>query len=170
MGTIPLHPLVVHLPIALVILLPLAAVGGMIAIRRGIASRWAWGAVTALALMLAASAWIAVETGEQQEERVEEVVGDAPLHAHEEAAELFLLLSAAVTGIVALGLAPGRIGGTARAAGLVAALGLVAAGIRVGHSGGELVYEHGAASAYTTPDRALPDVAADRRRYRAGRD
>jgi len=30
----------------------------------------------------------------------------------------------------------------------VAAFGLLAAGIQVGHSGGDLVYEHGAASAY----------------------
>jgi hypothetical protein len=34
------------------------------------------------------------------------------------------------------------------------ALGLVAAGAQVGHSGGTLVYRHGAASAYATAPRA----------------
>lgn len=46
-----------------------------------------------LATALAVSSWVAVETGEQQEDRVERVVGERPLHSHEEAAELFLLLS-----------------------------------------------------------------------------
>ncbi len=38
-------------------------------------------------------------------------------------------------------------------------LGLLAAGVNVGHTGGELVYTHGAAQAYVTSSRAERDGA-----------
>ena len=149
----PLHPAVVHLPIALVLLLPLFAAGAIVAIRKGARPLVAWGLTLAMAAALVGSAWIATETGEQQEERVENVVGDVPMHAHEEAAESFLALAFIVLVAATPGLSRRRLGKFARAAGLVGSLGLVWAGWNVGRSGGELVYEHGAASAYgATPE------------------
>jgi len=50
--------------------------------------------------------------------------------------------------VLGAGLLPHRAGHVARAAGAVAAVGVLAAGIQVGHSGGELVYRHGAARVY----------------------
>ena len=44
---------------------------------------------------------------------------------------------------------PRTVGEAARLLTTVGAFGLIAAGVQVGHSGGELVYRHGAASAYT---------------------
>jgi uncharacterized membrane protein len=144
----PLHPAVVHLPIALVLLLPLFALGAVIAIRRGGRPLVAWGLTLTVLAALVASSWVATETGEQQEERVEDVVGDAPMHAHEEAAETFLALAFGVLVISAPGLRRGGIGRVARVGGLVGSLALVGAGWNVGHSGGALVYQHGAAAAY----------------------
>lgn len=141
----PVHPALVHFPIVFMILLPLIAIGSLWAIRRGMAIKvWRLPVVAALALSL--SSWIAVETGEGDEERVEDVVGPTALSAHEEAAERFLLMSGAVAVLLAAGLLRGRLGGIARVAGTVAALGLVAAGYQVGHSGGRLVYGDGTAS------------------------
>lgn len=145
----PLHPAIVHLPIALSLLLPFFAVGALIAIRRGARPIKAWGITTALFAALTLSSWVAVETGEQQTERVEQVIAEAPIETHEEAAEAFLLFSLGVLAVAAVGLTSGKIGTVARVAGTVGALALVGAGYQVGHSGGKLVYQYGAASAYT---------------------
>ncbi|HET9797156.1 MAG TPA: hypothetical protein VFP90_04180, partial [Gemmatimonadaceae bacterium] len=47
------------------------------------------------------------------------------------------------------GFLPRTVGQAARSVTTAGALGLVAAGVQVGHSGGTLVYREGAASAYT---------------------
>ena len=147
----PLHPAVVHFPIVLAMLLPLFALGALWTIRRGARPLRAWGLTTAVAAALVASSWLAVETGEQQEDKVEGVVPETAFDAHEEAAEAFLYFAGGVLVISLVGLARGRLGQAARLVGTAGALGLVVAGWRVGHSGGELVYRHGAASAYTQP-------------------
>ncbi len=144
----PLHPAVVHFPIVLVVILPIAAVVALLVIRNGVGAGRAWSVPLALAAALSASAFIAVRTGEAEEERVEEVVPEAALHAHEEAAERFLALSLVLAGVAAVGLVGGSIGRSARLVATVGAFGLVFAGLQVGGSGGDLVYEHGAASAY----------------------
>jgi len=146
----PLHPAVVHLPIALTLLLPAFALGALWFIKRGSRPRGAWGVATALFAALSLSSWIAVETGEQQDERVERVVAEAPLESHEEAAEAFLLLTLGMLGVAMAGLAPGRVGSVARVAGAVGSVLLLGAGYRVGHTGGALVYQHGAAQAYVS--------------------
>ena len=145
----PLHPALVHFPIVLVILLPIAAAVAVWAIRRGARPTRAWMVPLAFAVALSGSAWLAVETGEQQEERVEDVVGEAAMEGHADAAERFLLLSVAVAGLVGLGFFRGRVGAVARGTSVIAAAALTIAGYQVGHTGGGLVYQHGAASAYT---------------------
>jgi uncharacterized membrane protein len=156
----PLHPAVVHLPIALAVLLPAFALGALWAIRRGARPSLAWGLATAMFAALTFSAWIAVETGEQAGERVERVVAEAPMESHEEAAEAFLTVSAVVLGIALVGLRGGRIGNSARLLGAVGSVVLLGAGWKVGHSGGALVYRYGAASAYATSADSVPTAAA----------
>lgn len=148
----PLHPAVVHFPVVLVVLLPLVVLGALWAIRRGVAPGRAWAIPVATAALLAVSAWAALKTGEGQEERVEEIVPEQALHAHEEDAERFLALSGVLVVIMGAGLVRGRLGQAARLVATAGAFGLVVAGVAVGHSGGELVYKHGAASAYVGAD------------------
>lgn len=145
----PLHPAVVHFPIVFMMLLPLAALGALWAIRRGSAVTRAWAFPVAAAAALAASAWAAVETGEGDVERAEDVVGEQALNTHEAAAERFLLLASGVLVITAAGLLRGNVGRAGRALGTMAALGLIIAGYQVGHSGGRLVYG----------DRATPGLS-----------
>jgi hypothetical protein len=113
----------------------------------------------AIATALAVSAWVATQTGESQEDRVERVVSKGALHGHEEAAERFLVLSGVLVLVTAAGLARGTLGRAARLVTAAGAVGIVVAGAQVGHSGGLLVYRHGAASAYADPlptrDRAI---------------
>lgn len=144
----PLHPAVVHVPIALAILLPAIALATWLAIRRAWLPARAWVPVVAFHLLLVASAWAALETGEQDEERVEPVVGERLIHEHEEAAEWFLWSAVAATLVSGLGLLGGTVGGVGRIATVAATLVVFGAGIRTGHLGGELVYRHGAARAH----------------------
>lgn len=146
----PLHPAIVHFPLVLVVLVPLFALGALVAIRRGSDSVNAWGLVVGLAALLVVSSFAALRTGEAQEDRVEDVVSERVIHEHEEAGERFLWIAAGIFLLTAGGLAPGRVGGAARGAATVGMLAALAFGLQVGRSGGELVYTHGAARAYVT--------------------
>ena len=138
----PLHPAIVHFPIVFMILLPVVALGALWAIRRGarISRAWAFPLVTAAALV--GSAWLALETGETDEERAEDTVGEAVMGARS-AAERFLLLRGRFV-LIAAGFMKGRAGKAVRAAASTAALALIIAGYQVGHSGGRIVYGNGA--------------------------
>lgn len=149
----PLHPALVHLPIAFAVLAPLAALVALLLIRAGRAPVRLWTAVVALQALLAGSAWLAVESGEREEERVERVVPERFLEEHEEAGERFLWIAVASFLVSGTGLLAGGRGSAGRIASVVAALGLLAAGVAVGHSGGELVFVHGAAEAYRGSSR-----------------
>jgi uncharacterized membrane protein len=147
----PLHPAVVHLPIAFAILVPVVAAFALLAARTGLVPTRGWAFVVLLQALLVGSAWLALETGEEDEERAEKVVAERHIEAHEERAERLMFGAAAALLVLGAGLAPGRAGAVARPLGLVLALGVAALAADVGHSGGALVYEHGAAAAYARP-------------------
>ena len=152
---VPLHPLVVHFPVVLSILLPISVLVALWAIRRGTTPRRSWAVPLAFAAALTLSAFVATRTGENEEEAVERVVGESALHEHEEAGERFLVLSGVLLLVAAGGLLPSTLGAAARVVTAVGAIGLVAAGVQTGHSGGKLVYQEGAASAYTKDGGAV---------------
>ncbi len=156
----PLHPMLVHLPIALAVLMPLVSIGLVIAWRRGALQRGTWFIAIALQAVLVVSGFAAIRSGEAEEDRVENVVAEAAIEAHEEAAERFLIASAVVLAI-ALGAGLIRRERAARTAAGLAALGtfaVLALGYLTGEAGGDLVYKHGAATAYATP--AIPTNTA----------
>jgi hypothetical protein len=111
-----------------------------------------WAIPLVVSAALALSSWVAVETGESQGERVERVVPEQAFNNHEEGGEQFFALSGGLILVMAAGLASGIIGRSARVVATLGALALVVVAARVGHSGGELVYRYGAASAYTSGD------------------
>ena len=90
----PLHPAVVHFPIALAALIPLLALLSLLAIARSWLPVRTWAAIVLLQALLVGSAWLALETGEEQEERVERIVAERHIEDHEEAAEYLLPLAA----------------------------------------------------------------------------
>ncbi|HMA02710.1 MAG TPA: DUF2231 domain-containing protein [Gemmatimonadaceae bacterium] len=147
----PLHPAIVHFPIVLMFVLPVLALWAIWRISRGDKPRRTWAIPLLAAAFLALSSWAAVATGERDSDKVERVVSDQPLDTHEETAELFLALSVGVVVIAGAGLLSGTIGRSARILTAAAAMGLIVVGARAGHSGGALVYKHGAAGAYSQP-------------------
>jgi hypothetical protein len=154
----PLHPAIVHLPVALALLLPLLAAGAAFAIHRKKLPRWVWGAVIALEALLVGSGALAMRSGEADEERVEAVVPEGALEAHEEAATIFVGAAgvALAIGLLAAALPSARARAAAMAATALGLAGVAFLAFQVGRAGGELVYAHGAASAYAAPGGAVP--------------
>jgi uncharacterized membrane protein len=150
------HAKIVHLPMALAVLMPLITGGVALAWWRGWLDRRVWLLVLALQGILVGSGLLAMNTGETEEERVEEVVPEAPIEAHEEAAEAFVWASAILLALMVLPLF--LLAGWLRTAALtmvsVGSIFVLALGYRTGEAGGRLVYEHGAAQAYVEAGRA----------------
>lgn len=148
----PLHPAVVHFPLTLALLVPLVSLAVLALIRWRVVSARAWLAVVALQALLAGSTWLAVETGEHEEEKVERVA-ERLIEEHEESGERFLVLASIGILVMGAGLLPGPVGAAGRVVGVAASVAMLVLAVRVGHPGGELAYEHGAASAYASDAR-----------------
>ena len=150
----PLHPAIVHYPIVLATLLPLAAIVALILIARGSNARKTWAFVVALSAMLLLASYVSVKTGESQEDVVEEIVAEEPIHEHEEAGERMLIFSGVGMLLMGIGLANGRLGRAGRWIGTAGSVVVLVMAYQVGRLGGELVYQHGAAQAYV--DESTP--------------
>lgn len=150
MDSLLFHPKIVHIPIALAVLMPLIAGGVALGAWRHSDGRRMWLGVVLLQAVLVGSGAIAMNTGEREEERVEQVVDESFIEAHEEAAEAFVWAAAAVLILMALALALPKnpLRAAALLGGLVGTLVVFGLAYRAGEAGGALVYEHGAAQAY----------------------
>lgn len=150
MFDLPLHPLIVHFPLVLAVILPLATLGAMVAGFRTKANGKYWAAAVLINTLLLGSSFLAVQTGERDEEMVEKALAsESPLETHEEMGEFFLKMTGVSLAVMALGLAPGVFGISGKVLGGLASVAILALGMQVGHSGGSLVYKHGAATAFT---------------------
>lgn len=160
MSSLPLHPSIVHVPIALAILMPIVIGGLLLAWWRDWLPRRGMLVALLLQAVLVGSAFAAMRTGEAEEERVEDVLAsEATLEAHEEAAEVFLWAAIATLGLLAAAtfVRARPLAQTFAAAAVLGALAVTGLGYRVGHAGGTLVYAEGAASAYTNTAAAAGD-------------
>lgn len=153
------HPKLVHVPIALGVLMPLVSGGLLLAWWREWLPRRGWLVAVALQATLLVSGVMALRSGEAEEERVEDVVAERFIEAHEEAAEGFVWASGGVLAMMLLAAALGSRRASfpfasAATLGTIVVLGL---GYRTGDAGGRLVYQHGAAQ----PHVALSSSGAD---------
>lgn len=149
MNTTPLHPAIVHLPLGLAVVMPLVAAALAWAIWKDRLPIRAWVMAAGVQALLLGGALLAMRTGEGDEDRVEDLVGKAALHIHEEMAEQFVWTVGITLALAVLALFVKRpLAHRLMAATVAGTLIVLGAGFRVGHAGGELVYVHGAASAY----------------------
>jgi uncharacterized membrane protein len=144
----PLHPLVVHFPVVLAVFLPFLALLAMIAIARGTPPRTAWGLVTVAAVLLFIGSHVAIWSGEQEEEKVEEVLDHDLIEEHEHHGERLRLMAGIAVVVFAIGMGGGGFGRIARPVGFLLSVAILIQSIPAGHSGAMLVYRHGAAAAY----------------------
>jgi uncharacterized membrane protein len=146
----PLHPLISHFPLVLSFLVPIMIFVFAFLIRANRIAPSMWLIVVGFMLTLTVSGYVALETGETEEDKVEKVMSKKIIHEHEEAAEIFV---GSTVIILALGIAAFFLRKELQYPIMLAigGLALISAylGFRTGKLGGELVYIHGAASAYT---------------------
>ncbi len=157
----PLHPVIVHFPIVLVLL------GAAVAVAAVVIRRWNLPWIAAVLLSLGTiGSWVAAETGEDAEDQASALsaAADTVLEEHEEAAErteaasaaaAFVAIVAAALGVFAARRKPGvpadgpgwlahpMVPSGLRAATALAALTACFFVYQTGHAGGKLVYEHG---------------------------
>ncbi len=158
MVELPLHPALVHLPLGVALILPLVAALVLAGWWTGRLPRFAWWLAVLLQVVVVAGSFVAMETGEDEEERVEEAIGHDAIHEHEEAAEAFsyagLALLLVFVGAALLPKEP--LARKLAAAGVLGSLATAGLGLDTGHHGGELVYVHGAGSVGLSPPAAAP--------------
>lgn len=153
MEPLPTHPIVVHLPIALAIVLPVLSSAIGYAVWKGNASGGAWAWVLAAHFVLFASAGAATLLGEADARRIQTRMDAAALDTHEGDGKRVLWAAAVAFGLALAGLVlqRRRQRNVAMAATFAAALACAALAIVAGHGGAVLVYRHGAAAAWSEP-------------------
>ncbi|MBM4366340.1 MAG: hypothetical protein FJ102_08990 [Deltaproteobacteria bacterium] len=137
----PLHPIVVHFPIAgAVFALPLV-LGVLWAVRTGRLARQAWLIPGALQFISMVGAFAALASGEDLEESVEDEQDESQIEAHEgHAQRLTAGIALGTVATVAAAFVPAAVAIPVEVAAVV--LGAAGAGLAVptGHSGGEMVW------------------------------
>ena len=145
MSNLPLHPIIVHVPLVLALFGPLVCLTLAVAIARGRLRRRAWIGTIVLYALVVCSGVVALRSGEEEEERAERWIGEARIEDHEHAAERFVWWAGATLALGFLPLALRRRDLQLAAMGSVIVLGGVGAalGVQTGHTGGEIVYGAG---------------------------
>ena len=112
--------------------------------------RRTWQTAVALQAVVLLVGLAAAATGESDSLAVQFLVDAEPIDAHENAARVFLAASAAALLAFGVGLGGRTATRRRRAAAAALVLGVLAAGLglRAGHLGGELVFQHGAVRAH----------------------
>lgn len=145
MSDLPLHPALVHVPIGLAALLPLLALGlGWAIHHRQALPRKAWIVVVGVLAIMLAGCLASMNTGEDEEDRVESVVPEAVIEEHEERAEAFtwavgICLAVALGSLV---VPSGRLSHVLAAVTILGSLVVAGLSYRVGHAGGTIVHRH----------------------------
>lgn len=145
----PLHPAIVHLPLALTFVLPVLVIVFAWAINTGKMDKRLWFVIIGLQVLVTATGYISLETGETDEHKVEAIVGKEIIHEHEEAAEVFVgtTVISLAAGIV-IWFLQGSLQQKARYALIAISLLPIFFAFKTGTLGGEIVYQHGGASAH----------------------
>ncbi len=154
------HPQIVHVPMALAVLMPLIAGGALLAWKREWFSSRIWLVAVLFQTILIGSSLAALQSGEDDEELVENVVAHRYVEEHEEAAELFTVAAGALGALMLIPLTPfgrrWRLGlASISTAGTLVVFVL---GYQTGQAGGELVYTHGAAEAHRSQTPESPQT------------
>lgn len=172
MNGLPLHPAIVHIPLVLTLVIPVAAGAIAWALWRDKLPRQAWIAVILLQAAVVGAAVMALRTGEQEEERVEDRVAEATIEDHEELAQSFTWTAGVVLAlaVAAYALRSGVAKRALMAATTAGSLAVLLIGVQVGHAGGTIVYGPAGLSAGGGAGATAPESAAPERAERGERD
>lgn len=148
---LPFHPSVVHLPIVITFILPFLVFLFAYMIKLNKMTPKGWLIIIGLQLAVVVSGYVSLESGEVEEDVVEKVVSKKLIHEHEEAAEVFVgsTVLSLVLSIAAFFIRK-ELGFIVKMVIVGVSLVSIYLAYKTGSLGGDLVYKHGAASAYTS--------------------
>ena len=149
---VPLHPAIVHLPLGLAMIMPFLTFGIFILIKKEVLNPTAWILPVVLQVVVVIFTFTSMQLGERDEEMVEEIVAEEYIEAHEDAGKIFLILGIVSLAAAGLGLKKNDFQGIVQLASVAVLFVSLGSGMYAGKLGGELVYVHGAASAFSNPD------------------
>lgn len=147
---LPMHPKLVHVPMALCVLMPLVATLTWVGVRRGWFNPRAWMIAAFLQCATLGGAIAALQSGKDDGEKVEGYASEEALTTHERRAYWFVYVAAANAALCGATFLLHR-DRRQQLAGAFAVVGLLAggyAGFRVGDAGGRLVYVANASDAH----------------------
>lgn len=152
---VPLHPVMVHFPVALSFILPILILVFAFMIKSQKMSHQAWLVIIGLQIVTTITGYVALDSGEKEEHAVEKVLDKKHIHHHEESAEIFVgsTVLALVISIAAFFLRKPIQFYLQLGTCLIALISCYLV-YETGNSGGELVYRYGAANAYGPVDRS----------------
>lgn len=145
MFEVPIHPILVHIPVALSVLMPLLFGGLILAIRRDLLPARSWWIAVLFQLVLTIGCIASLGSGHAEEERVEDFVPHEAIESHERLAGAMTAAAVIALVIAAAGLRQSPKEGLFRTGALLTSLFVLGLAGAAGHRGGELVYKHGAA-------------------------
>lgn len=146
---VPFHPVVVHFPLAVTFVMPVLVFIFAYMIKLNKMNPKGWLIIVGLQLAVVISGYVALETGETEEDKVEKVLDKTYIHEHEESAEIFVgsTVIALVLSVAAFFIRK-DLGHPIKLS--MGFIGLICCFLayRAGHLGGEILYKHGGAAAY----------------------
>lgn len=150
MFELPLHPAVVHIPIGLAIVLPILTLLFLFLFYKNKLTKISWIFIFILQLFITAGGYVAIETGEDEEDRVEKVVGHDLIEEHEHKAEDFMKISFVTLAVTAIPffITKAPILGAVFVANIAMQSLSLFYIVQTGEMGGHIVYEHQAPKAY----------------------
>lgn len=143
LGEVPVHPLLVHLPIALILLAPFLGLGLLLLLRKEPVQSGLWRILVFWHILLTFSIYAAMTAGEWEREKIVDPVAISRIQAHEDAATLLLLFSLPAIAVAALGIRENSRTFFMRIGLIVVQVFLLLLCVRTAHLGGELVYRYG---------------------------
>lgn len=152
MFDLPLHPIIVHFAIALGVGVPFIGFGLWYAIHKNWVEQKFWRLAVLSSLLYALIAVAAVQLGEADDDRVEKFVAEELIEHHEETAEAIPWIGGVLT-LLALAGCRGKHMRKMQLAFSVAGLLAIIPLANAGHTGGELVYKYGAATAHLSAEK-----------------
>jgi len=146
---VPLHPFLAHIPLVLALFMPVILFSLVILIAKGKLSEKGWwvGVITQSCLVV--FAYIALSSGEGEEDLVAQFVSKRFIGQHENMAEVFSGLSVILLGVmIVINYVKENLAKKLRVLAAVFSFIPLGVGLYVGMLGGEIAYAHGGAEAY----------------------
>lgn len=146
---VPLHPFLAHIPLTLALFMPIILWVSVYLIAKEKVSTKAWWASVAVQVVIVASAYIALSSGEGEEDIVVQFVPKKIIGQHENMAEVFSGLSVILLGVMmVINFVQEKVAKYFRIIAAVFSIIPLGVGLYAGRLGGQIAYAHGGAEAY----------------------